>query len=114
MSEVMFIIKKSKALTEVVKAILGQEVKSAYVGTYWNNNGFYNKKEEIENLRLIFKNTEKLHSSFQRKKDNTGLKLHIDCQCLFIEYKDGRLIFIRGGEWSNIKIISSNEVEVID
>lgn len=111
MNNSSMLIKKSKPLTEISKALFGPEVKATHVTRFW----YHDEKKEasIEGLNRTIKSLENTNKGFQRHKDNTGSELIFGDYEIIIEYKDGRLLKLQGGDWANAQLISRDGLEEV-
>lgn len=112
MSETKTLIKKSKVLTEIAKAIFGADVKYVFAPICWYMER-EPKAEIMEQLRFLVKNLEDSNKGFQRHKDNTGVSLYIGSNTIIIEYKDGRLVRLMGSDWGSAELVARTELEEI-
>jgi hypothetical protein len=105
------LIKKSKSLTEISKALFGPEVKATYATGYWYHDE--KKAGAVDGLNRVVKRLEEANKGFQRHKDNTGADLTWGDERIIIEYKDGRLLQLHGGDWANAQLISRDGLEEV-
>lgn len=112
MSDSILLIKKSKILTEISKAVFGPDVKSVFACSRWYHQN-YSKADVEADIREKLKRFEEDHKGFVRHKDNTGVTLNLGSDTVILEYKDGRLLQFMGSEWCNVKLIARSELEEI-
>lgn len=112
MSGTTTLIKKSKVMTEIAKAIFGADVKHVYATERWYTQ-IDPKAEAMEQLRFRIKSLEDSNKGFVRHKDNTGVSLNMGSDTIIIEYKDGRLVRMIGSDWCNATLIDRTDLEEV-
>lgn len=105
------LIKKSKPLTEISKALFGPEVKATFATGYWYHDE--KKTKAVDDINRTVDRLENTNKGFQRHKDNTGADLTWGDERIIIEYKDGRLLQLQGGDWANAQLISREGLEEV-
>ncbi|MEG0868227.1 MAG: hypothetical protein RSD49_08095 [Hafnia sp.] len=111
MSNHKILIKKSKVITEICKALFGGEVKAAFVAHDWYDDD--PKIRTIEGLNWRIERLEQANKGFTRHKDNTGTRLTYGETDLYVEFKDGRLLLLQGGSWANVTLAPRTNLEEI-
>lgn len=104
--EPQYIIKKSRLITELARAHVCKDIKHAYIAAWI---GLHSSKEsKLESLKVAIYNGEAANKP-HKNKPSTGLCF---CSAPFVlEYEDGRLMLLHGGESASIMTITEDQLK---
>ncbi|MBI6725694.1 hypothetical protein YA0089_18990 [Pseudomonas viridiflava] len=104
--EPQYIIKKNKLITELAKTHISKDIKNVYVAAWI---GLHTSKEsKLESLKIAIQNAEIANRAVKNKP---SVRLNFCSAPFVLEYIDGRLMLLHGGENASIMIIAEDQLK---